>query len=119
MLANFVVGTIGHVLFAALMAKHVARRHLALASKVVIADEAHAADHFIRHDLLRVLEWLGAYGVPVIVLSATLSAAQRIAVTESYERGMGRSSVSGAELAGNVGYPGISRWLAAPPPVQR
>lgn len=76
-LANHVVGTIDQSLFLALRAKHVALRHLALAGKVVVIDEVHAADHYMRQYLRRVLVWLAAYGTPTILMTATLPPEQR------------------------------------------
>ncbi|MDI1461086.1 CRISPR-associated endonuclease Cas3'' [Catellatospora sp. KI3] len=87
MLSSFVIGTIDQLLFAALRAKHLALRHLGLAGKVVVIDEAHAYDVYMNQFLDRTLEWLGAYGVPVIVLSATLPAQRRAALLEAYDRG--------------------------------
>ncbi|MBD0741907.1 CRISPR-associated helicase Cas3' [Streptomyces sp. CBMA152] len=84
MLASFTVGTIDQLLFAGLKSRHLALRHLALAGKVVVIDEAHAYDAYMNSYLDRVVSWLGAYRVPVVVLSATLPAARRRALAEAY-----------------------------------
>lgn len=104
-LANLVVGTIDQVLFGALKSRHVALRHLALAGKVVVIDEVHAADAYMQRYLSRVLEWLGAYGTPVVLLSATLPTAQLHQLTSAYARGRG---VAGQPLPGGLAYPRLT-----------
>ncbi|WFE59286.1 CRISPR-associated helicase Cas3' [Micromonospora sp. WMMD712] len=87
LLSNFVVGTIDQLLFAALRSKHLVLRHLGLAGKIVVIDEAHAYDVYMGRFLDRALEWLGAYGVPVVVLSATLPAHRRAELMKAYDAG--------------------------------
>ncbi|MDR0839989.1 MAG: CRISPR-associated helicase Cas3' [Christensenellaceae bacterium] len=83
-LADFAIGTIDHVLMAALKQKHVMLRHLALANKIVVIDECHAYDAYMGVYLHRVLNWLGQYGVPVIILSATLTIKKRADLLSAY-----------------------------------
>lgn len=84
MLADFVAGTIDQFLLAALRQRHVMLRHLGLAGKVVILDECHAYDAYMNRYLDQALSWMGAYGVPVIILSATLPASRRSQMIRAY-----------------------------------
>lgn len=100
LLAPFVVGTIDQILLGTAKVRHVALRHVGLAGKVVILDEVHAYDAYMSVFLRRVLEWLGAERIPVILLSATLPPAVRARLIEAYA---GHSTPLGL-----VGYPSIT-----------
>lgn len=122
LLASFAVGTIDQLLMSALKSRYVALRHLGLAGKVVVIDEAHAYDVYMNQYLGRAVEWLGAMGVPVIVLSATLPSERRKSLVEAYGRsksgpisqargaGFGQKADNSdpyARLDGDIGYPAV------------
>lgn len=86
-LTKFTVGTIDNLLQMSLKQKHLFLKHLGLSGKVVIIDEAHAADVFMSQYLERAITWLGAYHVPIIVLSATLPKAKRAILIKAYLTG--------------------------------
>ncbi|WP_375001941.1 CRISPR-associated helicase Cas3' [Aeromicrobium sp. CTD01-1L150] len=130
LLADFVVGTIDQVLMAALRGKHVVLRHLALAGKVVVIDEVHAADEYMAVFLDRALEWLGAHRVPVILLSATLPGARRAAMARAYDRGRGTFRPAVARRGGSGptpytpvqserGYPLLTATTSASPAMRQ
>ena len=87
LLASVVVCTVDHLLFSALQTKHVSLRHLGISDKVVIIDEVHSYDVYTSQFLKRTVQWLGAFGVPVIALSATLTRRAREELFAAYEKG--------------------------------
>ncbi|WP_330323362.1 CRISPR-associated helicase Cas3' [Streptomyces anulatus] len=88
LLTAFAVGTIDHLLHAATRTRHVMLRFAGLAGKVVVIDEVHAADIYMRQFLVEALRWLGQAGVPVVLLSATLPPAQRQLYVDAYLSGV-------------------------------
>ncbi|MGI6214868.1 MAG: CRISPR-associated helicase Cas3' [Christensenellales bacterium] len=88
-LDDFVVGTVDQFLLLALKQRHLQLRHLGFSRKVVIIDEVHAYDAYMSQYLYRAVTWMGAYNVPVIMLSATLPKQKRKDIMEAYMKGKG------------------------------
>jgi CRISPR-associated endonuclease/helicase Cas3 len=107
LLAQFTVGTIDQALMAVLPVRHNALRLLALSGKTFIVDEAHY-DPYMQVLLGRLLNWLGAYGVPVILLSATLPASVSDRLIKEYLQGAGHKSRALSSRTFPAPYPG---WL--------
>ena len=78
------VGTVDQALMAALNVKHGFLRFLGLTTKTLIIDEVHAYDLYMTTLMKMLLRWCRALDVPVILLSATLSQAQKRDLTEAY-----------------------------------
>lgn len=84
LLATHGVGTIDQALMGALHVKHGFLRLFGLAGKVLLIDEVHAYDPYMRQILTRLLCWCGALSIPTILLSATLPLARRQALVQAY-----------------------------------
>lgn len=76
-LAPFAVGTIDQALMAAMNVKHSMVRSFGLAGKVVILDEVHSYDSYTGTIMNELVHQLKNIGCTVIVLSATLTSAQK------------------------------------------
>src|SRR5699024_1762510 len=110
-LDDFVVGTVDQFLLLALKQKHLALRHLGFSRKVVVIDEVHAYDSYMSQYLLEAIQWMGAYGVPVIILSATLPVERREKLIKSYIRGKGervKKNQISSKFFNNDSYPLIT-----------
>ncbi|MFE7757885.1 CRISPR-associated helicase Cas3' [Streptomyces sp. NPDC057429] len=106
LLAALGVGTIDQVLSAVLPLRYNTLRLFGLSDKVFVVDEAHAYGPWMHQLLLRLLEWLGAMGAPVVLLSATLTGRSAGSLVDAYRRGSGFSEPSQVVPR----YPG---WLFA------
>lgn len=104
-LATIAVTTVDHVLAAGVDSKHQMLRHLGLAGKVIIVDEVHSYSPFMNVFLDKALSWLGSYGVPVILLSATLPPSRRCALIKAYSGCMSEGNVAEPD---NTSYPLIT-----------
>lgn len=89
-LDDFTVGTVDKFLLSALKRKHLALSHLGLTKKIIVIDEVHAYDAYMSQYLNRAVRWMGAYGVSVVILSATLPTQKRKELIENYIRGSGK-----------------------------
>ena len=83
-LAEIGVGTIDQALLAVLPSRHAPLRLLGLARRVLIIDEAHAYDAYMFEELRRLLAFHGALGGSAILLSATLTGAQRAVLAQAF-----------------------------------
>jgi CRISPR-associated endonuclease/helicase Cas3 len=108
LLAQFTVATIDQALMAVLPVRNNMLRLLALSGKTVVIDEAHALEPFSHLQLRRLLNWLGALGVPVVLLSATMPASTSDDMVRAYLLGAGRKP---RELAGRSFAPDYPGWL--------
>ncbi|TXS44087.1 CRISPR-associated endonuclease Cas3'' [Streptomyces sp. uw30] len=102
LLAPLGAGTIDQALSAVLPLTHNALRLFGLSDKVFVVDEAHAYGPWMHQLLTRLLEWLGAFGAPVVLLSATLSGCTASSLVDAYRRGAGSLQPSALQPC----YPG-------------
>jgi CRISPR-associated endonuclease/helicase Cas3 len=110
LLSPCAVGTVDQALLAVLQTKHVFVRTLGLANKTLIVDEVHAYDTYMTTLLERLLEWEGACGSSVVLLSATLPEDRRRQLVGAYLRGQ---QVSESILVPETPYPRVTSASAS------
>lgn len=105
-----IVATIDSFLMATLKQKHLFLRHLGLSKKVIVLDEVHAYDTYMSQYLLRSIEWMGLYKVPIIVVSATLPYDKKMAMIQSYLKGRGvkKRDIEGVDMLNHCKYPSLT-----------
>lgn len=91
LLAQIGVGTIDQALLAVLPVRHATLRLQGLQGKVLIVDEAHAFDPYMRRELVELLRFHAALGGSAILLSATLPHATRQMLIDAFRKGLGAS----------------------------
>ena len=89
LLAEVGVGTIDQALLAVLPVRHATLRQFGLRGKVLVVDEAHAFDPYMREELQTLLQFHAAMGGSAVLLSATLPLALRQALVDAFRKGLG------------------------------
>ena len=88
-LADAGAGTIDQALLAVLPSRHQSLRLLGLMRRVLILDEVHAYDAYMRREMERLLEFQAGLGGSAILLSATLPLTIRERLTDAFAQGLG------------------------------
>jgi CRISPR-associated endonuclease/helicase Cas3 len=118
LLATVGVGTIDQALMAVLPVRHAALRLAGLNGKVLVIDEAHAFDSYMRQEMLALLRFHAALGGSAVVLSATLTQELRQSLADSFREGLGkgpqRLASTGYPLATMVGGEGVTETACRP-----
>jgi len=94
LLAQIGVGTIDQALLAVLPVRHAALRLQGLSGKVLILDEVHAFDAYMRREMVALLEFHAALGGSAVLLSATLPRAIRRELVSAFARGLGQDEAA-------------------------
>lgn len=120
LLAQVGVGTLDQALMAVLPVRHATLRLQALSRKILVVDEVHAFDTYMRKELARLLEFHAALGGSAVLLSATLPRATRAELVTAFRRGLRAPPValSGTAypLTSLVSATGLAETPCAPRP---
>ncbi|WP_081434691.1 CRISPR-associated helicase/endonuclease Cas3 [Gluconacetobacter diazotrophicus] len=102
LMAQVGVGTIDQALMAVLPVRFATVRHAGLAGKILIVDECHAFDPYMRREMVALLRFHAAMGGSALLLSATLTQRIRQELTNAFRSGL--DTVDPAPLSGTA-YP--------------
>jgi CRISPR-associated endonuclease/helicase Cas3 len=100
-LAAMGAGTVDQALLAVLPVRHAMLRLFGLSRRVLVVDEAHAYDAYMRTELTTLLEFQAAMGGSAILLSATLTRKAREAFATAFRKGLG----AGPTQSSTAAYP--------------
>ncbi|WP_338029803.1 CRISPR-associated helicase Cas3' [Gluconacetobacter takamatsuzukensis] len=93
LMAQVGVGTIDQALMAVLPVRFATVRQQGLAEKILIVDECHAFDPYMRREMIELLRFHAAMGGSAILLSATLTRRVRQALIDAFRSGLGGKPV--------------------------
>jgi CRISPR-associated endonuclease/helicase Cas3 len=85
LLADIGAGTIDQAVLAVLPSRFSPVRLLGLSEKVIVIDEAHAHDAYVTEEMLTLLRFHRGMGGSAVILSATLTNAQREALSRCWQ----------------------------------
>ncbi len=118
LLAQAGVGTLDQALLAVLPVRHATLRLYGIAGKILIADEVHAFDPYMREELATLLRFHAALGGSAILLSATLPLKLRQKLVDAFRDGLEQKRVAltgtAYPLATIAGASGIIESPCAP-----
>jgi CRISPR-associated endonuclease/helicase Cas3 len=110
MLAAHGVGTVDQAMLAGMHVKFGFLRLFGLADRVLVIDEVHAYDAYMTAIIARLLQWCACLKIPVILLSATLSAKQRAAMLKAYGASGEDPGPEALYPLITIGEPGKEAW---------
>lgn len=87
LLEPYAVGTIDQAMLAVMMASYSIIRLIGLATKVLVIDELHSYDAYMKTTIERLLSWCYDLGIPVVMLSATLPLEKKKAYAKAFHSG--------------------------------
>jgi len=113
LIADVGAGTVDQALLSILPSKFATVRQFGLSTKVLLFDEVHAYDQYMLEELLTLMRFQATLGGSAIVLSATLTAAQRQLLAHSWVEGcsnrlLPRAQATSFEAAVATPYPLLS-----------
>lgn len=87
LLEPYAVGTIDQAMLSVMMARYSIIRLIGLTTKVLVIDELHSYDAYMKTTIERLLSWCYDLGIPVIMLSATLPLDKKKAYARAFRSG--------------------------------